>query len=98
MTMAATQTVSGALTFDTVPVLYRTSDSWFAGDNEIVIDLAQVTRADSAGLALMVEWLRRAQAVGRRLRFANIPAQMQTLIRVNGLQDALLDGNSQIGR
>jgi len=98
MTVMAPKTVSGMLTFDTVAALYKTADSWFAGEGEMVIDLAQVSRADSAGLALMVEWLRRARAVGRRLRFANIPAQMQTLIRVNGLQDALLDGNSQIGR
>jgi phospholipid transport system transporter-binding protein len=94
MNMATTQTVSGMLTFDTVADLYRSSDRWFAGDDEIVIDLAQVTRADSAGLGLMVEWLRRAKVAGRRLRFANIPAQMQTLIRVNGLQDALPSSNS----
>ena len=92
--MATTQTVSGMLTFDTVPGLYRTSDNWCAGGGEIVIDLAQVTRADSAGLALMVEWLRRARASSCRLRFANIPAQVQTLIRVNGLQDALLNSDT----
>ena len=92
--MTTTQTVSGALTFDTVPGLYKSSDSWFAGDDEIVIDLTQVARADSAGLALMVEWLRRAQVAGRRLHFANIPAQMQTLIRVNGLQGALLNNSN----
>lgn len=95
MTMATTtQAVSGMLTFDTVPGLYRTSDSWFAGGAEIVIDLAQVARADSAGLALMIEWLRRARVAGGKLRFANIPAQVQTLIRVNGLQDALLSSNT----
>ena len=82
------------LTFDTVSDLYKSSERWFAGDDEIVIDLAQVARADSAGLALMVEWLRRAQVVGRQLHFANIPAQMQTLIRVNGLQGALLNNSN----
>ncbi|MCK7579441.1 MAG: STAS domain-containing protein [Chromatiales bacterium] len=54
-----------------------------------MIDLAQVERADSAGLALMIEWLKRAQVAGCKLRFANIPVQVQTLIRVNGLQAAL---------
>ena len=57
----------------------------------MVIDLAQVERADSAGLALMIEWLKRARDAGCRLEFANIPDQVQTLIRVNGLQAALLD-------
>ncbi len=89
---AARHPVSGALTFDTAPGLYHESRGWFAPGAELVIDLAQVERADSAGLALMIEWLKRAQVAGCRLQFANIPAQVQTLIRVNGLQTALLSG------
>ena len=91
---STTQSVTGALTFETVPGLYQSSSSWFAGTGDLTIDLAQVTRADSAGLALLIEWLRRAQSANRKLRFANIPAQVQTLIRINGLQDALLNHNA----
>lgn len=87
---AASHPVSGTLTFDTAPGLYHESRGWFTAGAELVVDLAQVERADSAGLALMIEWLKRAQVAGCRLRFANIPAQVQTLIRVNGLQAALL--------
>jgi phospholipid transport system transporter-binding protein len=89
-----TQTVSGALTFETVPDLYQKSSSWFDGAGDLVLDLTQVGRADSAGLALLIEWLRRAQAANRTLRFANIPVPVQTLIRINGLQDALLGPSS----
>jgi phospholipid transport system transporter-binding protein len=91
---ATTQAVTGALTFETVPDLYQNSSSWFEGTGELVFDLAQVERTDSAGLALLIEWLRRAQAANRTLRFANIPTQVQTLIRINGLQDALLGSKS----
>ena len=88
----AAHSVSGALTFDTVPDLYRNSAGWFQSDTgDLTLDLAQVTHTDSAGLALLVEWLRRARDGKRRLRFTNVPTQMQTLIRINGLQDALLD-------
>jgi phospholipid transport system transporter-binding protein len=87
---SSTQTVAGALTFETVPDLHRNSASWFEGAGELILDLAQVERADSAGLALLIEWLRRAQIANRTLRFTNIPVQVQTLIRINGLQDALL--------
>lgn len=86
--------VSGALTFDTVPDLYRTSARWFEGAGDITLDLAQVSNTDSAGLALLVEWQRRARDGQRTLRFANVPTQVQTLIRINGLQDALLNQNS----
>lgn len=94
MTSHNIQTVSGALTFETVPDLYRASAGWFAGEDGLTLDLAQVTQADSAGLALMIEWLRRAQGANRRLRFINIPDQVQTLIRINGLQDALPSSKS----
>jgi len=90
----STQTVTGALTFETVPGLYQNSSRWFAGTGDLTIDLSQVERADSAGLALLIEWLRRAQTANRKLRFANIPAQVQTLIRINDLQDALPNHNS----
>ena len=88
-TSTSTQAIIGALTFETVPGLYQSSSRWFQGARELTLDLAQVERADSAGLALLIEWLRSAQAVNCKLRFANIPAPVQTLIRINGLQDAL---------
>lgn len=88
------QNVSGALTFETVPGLYQSSSGWFAGVGDLTIDLAQVERADSAGLALLIEWLRQARAANCKLHFANIPAPVQTLIRINGLQDALPNSNS----
>ena len=91
---ASIQTVIGELTFATVPDLYQSSAVWFEGEGELIVDLAQVERTDSAGLALLIEWLRRAQAANRTLRFANIPALVQTLIRINGLQDALHNSNS----
>jgi len=90
---ASTRTVVGALTFETVPDLYQSSASWFEGTGELVLDLGQVGRTDSAGLALLIEWLRHAQAANRTLRFTNIPAPVQTLIRINGLQDALPNHN-----
>ena len=91
----AAHSVSGALTFDTVPDLYRSSTDWFkSGTGDLTLDLAQVSNTDSAGLALLVEWLRRARDNKRILRFTNVPAQVQTLIRINGLQDALLNQNN----
>ena len=86
--VVATRVVSGALTFETVPNLYKESAVWFEGTGNLTLDLAQVTNTDSAGLALLVEWLRRARDAKRSLSFTNIPAQVQTLMRINNLQDA----------
>ena len=88
---ASVQPVSGALTFETVPALYQDTMAWFAGEGELVIDLSRVTRTDSAGLALLIEWLRRAREANRPLRFTGMPPQVETLVRVNGLQDTLIN-------
>ena len=92
---ATVHAVSGPLTFDSVPAVYAASRAWFAGSDGMTIDLALVSTADSAGLALLIEWMRSARLSGAPLRFANIPSQMQELIRVNGLQDTLING--QVG-
>lgn len=92
-TRANVQSVSGPLTFYSVPSIFAASGKWFAG-SALTIDLKQVTQADSAGLALLIEWLRQARKANVSLTFANIPPQMQVLIRVNGLQDTLINGKA----
>ncbi len=59
-----------------------------AGNGPVTVDLAGVTLADSAGIALLVEWHQRARAAGRALAFANIPDQVRKIIHVSGLQQA----------
>ncbi len=85
-----TVAVAGALTFDTVPRVFEQSTAWLERPGgPISIDLREVSRADSAGLALLVEWLRLAKTKGRSLKFVNAPEQVKSLIRVNGLDRAL---------
>jgi len=55
-----------------------------------VIDLAGVTASDSAGLALLIEWLSVAKAASRSLRFENIPSQLQQLARLSEVEELLL--------
>lgn len=82
--------VSGALTFDTVPDVYPGSVEWIAqAGSAITVDLVEVQKADSAGLALLLEWLHRARAAGRELRFVNVPEQVRSLVQVSGLNRAL---------
>ncbi|MDH5649157.1 MAG: STAS domain-containing protein [Gammaproteobacteria bacterium] len=80
--------ISGLLTFATVPQLLGQSKQWLVkGEQAVTIDLKSVSKADSAGLALMVEWLHLARQAHRELRFINIPSQLTHLIRLSGLQD-----------
>ena len=52
---------------------------------ETVFDLGGVRAADSSALALMLVWQRRAQAGGRKLTFINVPANVDALARLYGV-------------
>ena len=78
--------VSGRMTFQTVPQFLTHTAVWLNDHaGAVTMDLSKVTLADSAGLALMLEWLRQARAVGRDLKFINFPQQVRDLVRVSGL-------------
>jgi phospholipid transport system transporter-binding protein len=79
----------GDLSFTTIPALRGGLDMKSADLTRISIDLAGVTRSDSAGLALLIEWLRESERLGKTITFLNMPAQMQSIARVCGLDGIL---------
>lgn len=81
--------VSGMMTFDSVSALWREGDEMFSSDGVVEIDLREVTHTDSAGLALLVEWLREAGRRGGGVRFLNLPDQMVALADAANLQPVL---------
>ena len=82
--------IDGSLDFASVPaVVNRVSEFLGNGATTIVTDLKGVTRADSAGLALLVEWMRVAHRRHRNIAFRNIPAQMLAIAKVSGLERIL---------
>lgn len=72
--------ISGELNADSVPARLRESTRWFEPGATVAVDLADVTRADSAGVALLLDWLRQARAAQAELTFRNPPAQMLAII------------------
>jgi phospholipid transport system transporter-binding protein len=84
--------LEGALTFETAnSALEKTSALFIATArlDAITLDLSGIVRADSAGLALMLEWRKQSAAVKRQVRFINIPQQLQAIARVAGV-DAII--------
>ena len=78
--------VEGELNLATAPELFQSMQTQFpAVSSEAHIDLGGVTRSDSAGLALLVEWLRLAEQQGITLRFHNLPDQLREIARVSDL-------------
>lgn len=79
-----------ALTFATTPHLYlQTGEMFDTPLPRLTFDLAGVQRVDSAGLALLLEWLREARRRSKEIRFENIPEQLAAIAKVSGLSDIL---------
>ncbi len=79
-----------ALTFATTPRLYlQTGELFNTPLPRLTFDLAGVQRVDSAGLALLLEWLREARRRSKEICFQNIPGQLAAIAKVSGLNDIL---------
>jgi phospholipid transport system transporter-binding protein len=75
---------------ETVPELLAQSGDLFEGVNEALeIDCSGIEHADSAAVALMLEWLRRATAAGTGIRFRAVPERMRAIVEVSDLEDVI---------
>lgn len=82
--------LSGALSFRNARSALGLLGDIIRGEHGVVsLDLRDITRADSAGLALLIEAMRLAGQQNVCLRLSNLPAQVEALAVVSGL-DAIL--------
>ncbi len=58
-----------------------------AGD--LTVDFSAVTTADSAALALLLDWMRAARANGRQIRVCDLPPSLSSLAQLYGIEDML---------
>ncbi|MGQ0384598.1 MAG: STAS domain-containing protein [Gammaproteobacteria bacterium] len=71
--------LAGDLVFDTVPGLLALGDAAFAASARAEVDLARIGRIDSAGVALLLEWVIAARGAGRELRYRHPPPALAVL-------------------
>lgn len=81
--------LAGELGFATVSGLLKDTPRRFFEGGNVQLDLSGITRADSAGLALLVEWLRESVDRGSSIDFLNMPEQLLSIAHVCGLADIL---------
>ncbi len=75
--------VSGDLSFSTVDQLLLEFNQLVKANPPKVIDLSEVTHTDSAGLALLIEWLK----LDNLINFHNIPLQLLSIAAVSGVEE-----------
>lgn len=78
--------VSGDLTFSTVNQLWKDSLSFLNAHQAIVIDFSEIKNSNSAGLALMIEWIKWAKEKNKVLKFTHIPANILAITKISGLE------------
>ncbi len=83
--------LDGTLDFDTAREVLGQGSRAIESSELTTIDFAGVGRCNSAGLALMIEWLAVARRANRRVRFAHVPDGLRQLARVCQVEYLLAD-------
>lgn len=60
-----------------------------AGAGELQVDCAAVEQSDSAGLAVLLDWLAEAQRRNLSLRFASLPARLLAIAQISEIEETL---------
>ena len=90
-------TVSGELTFDTAEKILKVSETMFDDHTQLEVDLAEVTSSDSAGLALLLEWVTWANHSVREIRFTGMPEKILAIARTTEVESLLTRGERWAG-
>ncbi len=68
------------MTFATTRKLLAESKSLFQEEEDLNLDLAEVEHADSAGLALLLEWIAQAKEKGGMVSINGMPKSLLALL------------------
>jgi phospholipid transport system transporter-binding protein len=86
--------VEGPLTFATARSARALARPILAarGSSPLEFDCARITASDSAGLAVLLDWLRTARRAGRPLRYSHLPEGLVALARISEVEELLTRG------
>lgn len=89
--------VSGEMTFDTAERILKASEGPFEEHSQLEIDLSGVTVSDSAGLALLLEWVTWANHTVREIRFSGMPERIMAIAKTTEVDKLLARGERWAG-
>lgn len=81
--------LSGEMSFDTADRILRLSERQFRDHDIVNVDFSHVTRADSAGLALLLEWKSQARRRQSEIRFTRLPDSIVAIARTTAVEHLL---------
>lgn len=89
--------INGEMTFDTAERILRDSEEPFEEHTQLEVDLSGVTATDSAGLALLLEWVTWANHTVREVRFTGLPERVMAIAKTTEVEGLLTRGERWAG-
>ena len=80
--------LAGVLNFQSVAELLSVEHAWLKSGN-IDINLAEISQSNSAGLALLLEWMKMAKQKGLQIKYHSVPEQLLSIARAYGVDQEL---------
>lgn len=77
--------ISGELNFANVMAVYKKSLPQINKSTALEFDFSALKSSDSAGLALIIEWIKFAKANNKSIRFAHLSRDLLSIARAAGL-------------
>ena len=81
----------GEMSFETAAQILKASEREFVQHAETQVNLSQVSKADSAGLALLLEWKAQAKSRNTVIRYVALPESLLAVARTTEVTDLILD-------
>ena len=86
----STLAVEGDIQVDEALAIRKQGEALLAGlTSPVTVDLAKAANVGSVGISILLCWMRKAEALGKRLNIINIPDKMYDVSRVSGLDEIL---------
>lgn len=82
--------VSGQLNFSNVMLLLAESKKHIKNVDVLIFDFSQVTASDSAGLALIIEWVKLAKMYRKQIKLQHISGELMSLARASSLDKLII--------
>ncbi len=89
--------LTGRMTFDTAGGILKDSENLFDQHTLLTVDLSGITHTDSAGLALLLEWITWANHTVREIRFEGMPEKNDAIARTTEVDSLLKRGERWVG-
>ncbi len=89
--------LSGEVSFDTAEKILEASEKPFEEHTRIEMDLSGVTMGDSAGLALLLEWVTWANHTVREIRYSGMPERILAIAKTTEVESLLSRGERWAG-